>query len=169
MAIVTLDDYLNTVIDKMLTSQDLCKLLYYDNDTPLSQSDLADTSVLSSKENPDRRIFAIPFDPDVHAAQKTTIHVEVNQSEKAEDVFYKNVNITFIILCHNHLWELETGTSSISLRPNSIVNKLFDLFYNQGSIGLGTPFYSRTENIYFNDEISGYQLVFQNVDFSVNN
>ena len=55
MAIVNLNDYLNTIINKILADQELCKLLYYDDDAPLSGNTITDTSVLSDKENPDRK------------------------------------------------------------------------------------------------------------------
>jgi hypothetical protein len=165
---VDLDDYANTIIQMMQSDQQLCKLLYYDTDQPLAESDIVDTSILSNKDNPDRRIFAIPFSPDVHASQKTTIHIELSKSEMTEEKYYKTVNICFIVLCHNHLWELYTGINSISLRPNKISARLFELFYNKQSIGIGSSCYAETDNIHLNDSVTGYKIIFSNIDFTFN-
>lgn len=168
MAIVTLDDYLNTIINKILAEQELCKLLYYDDDEPLSGNTIADTSVLSDKNNPDRRIYGIPFNSDHNRSQKTTLHIELKQPE-SESTFYKKIDIGFIILSHIHIWELYTSDGSVKTRPNLIVSKLNEIFNDKSSVGMGNAHYSELDPIYLNDEIAGYKLVFKNIDFSSNN
>jgi hypothetical protein len=168
MGLLDLDNYINIVLAKILADQDLCKYIYYDVDQPLSQATITDTSILSDRYSADRRIFATPFDPDIHGTQQTSIHIELSQSERTDSTYYKSVNISFIILSHNHLWELYTADASISLRPNKIVSKLFELFNRQQSIGIGSPHFSEIEPIYFNDTVSGYKVTFENVDFTEN-
>lgn len=166
---IYLDGYVNTIVGIILGNQDLCKYLYYDVDEPLLESDIVDTSILSKREEQDRRIFAIPFNPDIHLTQKTTLHIEIEQRGEIQDDFYKTVRVNFIILCHNHLWELYTGDSTFKLRPNAILNKLSELFHKEKSIGIGNARYSQLRNIYMNDEIAGYKVSFDNIDFSGNN
>lgn len=168
MGLVNLSDYKNTIIAMLLADQTLCKYLYYDDDNPLALATISDTSVLSDKDNPDRRIFAIPFNSSVHSTQMSTLHIQIDQPNSG-DVYFKKVNVTFIILCHNHLWELYTADDSVKLRPDMIVERLGVLFHRTSSIGLGKASYGSLRNIYLNDEVSGYKLVFENIDFSENN
>lgn len=169
MGLVNLNDYANTIIDIILADQDLCKYLYYDDDNPLALADISDTTVLSDKNNPDRRIFAIPFNSDVHSQQKTTLHIEIEHPDNSgNDTYYKKVNIGFILLCHYHLWELYTADGSVSLRPNLIVSKLVELFHKEKSIGVGHAHLASQKPIYLNDEVAGYKIVFKNIDFTEN-
>ena len=169
MGLVNLSDYKNTILNMILADQDLCKYLYYDVDDPLSESDIVDTSDLSNKENPDRRIFAIPFNADIHQTQRTTLHIEIEQPDSILEPFYKEVNVNFIILSHNHLWELYTADNSVLLRPDMIVSKLTELFHRTESIGVGKSLNSKLHNIYLNEEVFGYKIEFMNIDFAENN
>lgn len=168
MGLLNLDDYISTIKQKIESKQDLCKLIYYDDDEPLSQTDLTDTTILTDRDSQYRRVYFVPFDPNIHATQQTTIHVELSDSEVSRDTFYKTLDISFIILTHNHMWELYTSDGSISLRPNKILTELVELFNCQQSIGVGHPYFSKLENIYLNEKVAGYKVTFKNVDFTEN-
>lgn len=165
---VNLNDYMNTVLNKILGNQNLCKYLYYDSDEPLSESDIADTSILSDKNNTDRRIYTIPFNPDTHSSQRTTIHILIGESDSTNSTFYKNISIKFIILSYNELWELYDAGGAVILRPNAIIDELHTLFNREKSIGLGNTNFSSIKPIYMNEYVSGYELTYKNIDFTQN-
>lgn len=163
-----LDKYLNNTLSKIYTSQDLCKLLYYDVPNPLEQPNLVDTKSLFYDVN-NKKIFTTPFTVDIADIQKTTLTININESD-VEDVFYKNIKIDFYVLSHVHLWELGTSDiSSTSLRPNLIVHELAKLFNREQNIGIGKNHYSYMKRFQPNQFYSGYIYCLSGMDFVLNN
>lgn len=164
-----LDKYLNDVLAKIYTNQNLCKLLYYDVTNPLSQADIADTTILKTDlEN--KRILTTPFTVDVSNTQKSTLTININESDVYKETYYKNIKIDFIILSHLHLWELDAATTSqTSLRPNLIVHELASLFLRENTIGIGKNHYAYLKKYQPSAWFAGYVYCLSGLDFALNN
>ena len=80
-------------MDKIYTSQNLCKYLYYDVKNPLSYADFSYTSILFTDAD-NKKIFTTPFSIDNADTQKSTLTINVSYSRVVPDnVYFKNVKV----------------------------------------------------------------------------
>jgi len=164
--IIHLDKYLNSILDKIYTSQNLCKYLYYDVKDPLSYSDFADTSILFT-ETDNKKIFTTPFSIDNADIQKSTLTINISDSTVVPDnVFYKNIKVDFYIINNVRLWELTASAAKYTaLRTNAILHELSLLFLRIETIGIGYNQYSNVERFYPNQWFAGYVYCLDGIDF----
>ena len=151
-----LNESINTVLVKILESQDLCKLIYYLDTDPTSGEDLSDTSILLFDS-----IFPYPFTPNVTDEEKVILNVFFDGFEKNDNNFYFKNNLLIIdILCSSGVWKIDAG-----LRPFSIMHKL-DLLFNDKKVikSLGKMQYSNTKFIFINQKFNGYSMRFKFID-----
>ena len=122
-----LDQNINDIFDKIYANQNLCKLLFYNVDDPLSESNITTTKVLyTDKEN--QKLFPYFFTPDLTSEQKTTLHICFKDFRLSDNIMFKPARVDFYIVCHEYLWELDTGDNEIHLRPFAILNELDKTF-----------------------------------------
>ena len=159
-----IDKYLNSIKDKILGNQNLCKLLYIDKRNPLAESDLVDTSVIYTDRN-NQKLFFTPYAEDVDSNMKSTLNVVVTEFKlDPKSKYFKDVKIEFIVMIHHDLWILDDGTGEICLRPNAIWNELNRTFYDHRS-GIGKDEFDhsgliRSRNGYY----SGYRYCMETKD-----
>lgn len=123
-----MDNYLNAIKTYLLSNDDLCKLLYYDNRNPLSSEDLDDNSVLFTNKLNQRLMFT-PYVENVDGNVSSTLNVVINEFKlDAKTKYYKEIKIEFIIMVHHDIWLLDDGSGDIKLRPNAIWNEINDMF-----------------------------------------
>ena len=160
-----LDRYLNDILSKIYSNQNLCKYLYYDVRNPLAQSDIADTSRLK-KDKTNQKIFVTPFTVDITDRTKTTLHILIDDFKADEkNNYYEDMNIDFIIACNVRLWELEDGSGEIKLRVNGIWEELNKTFKRKSTIGLGKNHFKYGRIQKFNDYFWGYTYCLSAKDF----
>lgn len=166
---IFLDKYLNDILTKIYANQNLCKYLYYDNQTPLSMTDIADTTVLfTDKDN--QKIFTTPFSVDNADYMKSTLTINVYDARVDQgNVFYKDIRVDFHVISHVRLWELTADSGECKLRPNGIVHELNNLFLRQSTVGIGKNQYSYMRNVYPNQWFAGYRYCLSGKDFVLNN
>lgn len=131
-----IDKYINDILTKIYANQNLCKLLYYDVDDPLSQADIVDTTVLrTNKEN--QRIFVTPFSIDTEDEVKSKLHIMINNFNIDEkNTFFEDLSIDFIICTNVRIWELNDGSNEVSIRVNKIWDELSLTFKRQNTVGM---------------------------------
>jgi len=156
--------YLTTIRDKIYTNSNLCKLLYYDDENPLSQATIVDTSILY-KDKLNQRLFFTPFTPEAQNIYKSTIHVILNDFElDKRSNFFKRFNIDFIITVNNSIWELDDGSTDIILRTNMIIDELIATFDAERNIGMGKNLFDSSRIFRPNEYYTGYRYCLQGFD-----
>ena len=160
-----LDKNINDVFDKIYANQNLCKLLFYDSDNPLAEATIANTKVLYTNKKK-RKLFPYFFTPDLKDVQTTTLHVCFKDFKLSDNIFFKPAKVDFYIVCHEYLWELNTGDGDIHLRPFAILHELDLTFNRQRTIGLGKNNFSSLAPIYYNNKFSGFCYSLEWVDFT---
>ena len=130
---IGIDRYLNDIKDKVLANQSLCKLLYFNNENPLAESDIADTSILYT-DKLNQKLFFIPFTDDRDSEAKSTLHIVISDFKlDTTSKYFKDISIDFIVMIHNDLWILDDGSGEIKLRSNAIWKELNDTFFEHRS------------------------------------
>jgi hypothetical protein len=163
--IIHLDLYLNSILDRIYTSQNLCKYLYYDVENPLSYPDLADTSILFTDED-NKKIFTTPFSIDNADIQKSTLTITVSDASVVPDnVYYRDFKVEFYIISNVRIWDLIASVGHTALRPNAIIHELSLLFCRTQTIGMGSNQFSYIERFYPNQWFAGYTYCLNGIDF----
>ncbi len=149
-----LNKNIGSVVATLLSSQNLCKYLYYTNDTPLTQPDITDTKVLLFKN-----IYPTPIIPQVQDEVKSLLTIvldgfALNRTNSA----VKSSKIIFNLLTHIDIWPM-TGTGL--LRPYAILNEIDELFNGSRIVGIGRTFFESGNWISVNDKFQGYRLVYK--------
>jgi hypothetical protein len=130
---IGIDRYLNDIKDKVLANQSLCKLLYFNNENPLAESDIADTSILYT-DKLNQKLFFTPFTDDRDSEAKSTLHIVISDFKlDTTSKYFKDISIDFIVMIHNDLWILDDGSGEIKLRSNAIWKELNDTFFEHRS------------------------------------
>ena len=153
-----LNKYINTVLIKLLESQNFCKNVYYLHATPTSGEDIDDTYILLFDS-----IFPYPFTPDTTEKEKVIINVFFDRFIISNsNPYFKDASLVFIILCSTGTcWKIDSG-----VRPISIMHEIDTIFNKQRIIGLG-EMESLTSDIYVaNQKFVGYMMKYKFVDFN---
>jgi len=151
---------IDTVLMKLLSSQDLCKYLFYDEDDPMSQPNIEDTSILLFD-----RIYPTPVSPTITDSAKSLITIIQDDFSLAQtNTAFKTSKIIFNILCHIELWRMP-GTGK--LRPYSILSEIDKLFNQQRVLGIGKLSFSNGRWIGVNDRWQGYQVAYKIYEFDI--
>jgi hypothetical protein len=125
-----IDKYLNDIKVKILANNDLCRLLYYNDDNPLSMPNLPDTSILY-RDKLNQKLFFTPFVDDSDSEAKSTLNVVVNNFKlDPATKYFKDISIDFIVMIHNNLWILDDGSGEIKLRANAIWKEINNTFFD---------------------------------------
>ena len=156
-----LNDIINNVIsEKILRNQTICKMLYYYpsetslNYNPLSQPDIADTSILLMD-----KIFPLPKMPDASTEQSGYMTVTVTGGDSSyENQGYRYVNLVFDLIFHLDTWCVKSG-----LRPYKVAEEIDKMFNNQQT---DLPITNRPLDLGFKQRdysnfFYGLQLVYQ--------
>lgn len=162
----SVNKYMDTIATKLYGNQTLCKYLYYDEANPLSQPDIADTTILYTDEE-NQKILFNPFIStldDLRASRLAVVIEEVSTDSRA---YFKLINLDFIICCHNELWKVTIDDGTVGVRPLLIWDELDSLFVRYTSKGIGSDTFSYSNLIYFNEKFSGYKVCYKSISLPI--
>jgi hypothetical protein len=145
-----LNNNLMVVLNKLITNQNLCKLLYYTSTDPLSEANISDTRTLIKKN-----IIPKPFIQGVIETPCSFLTVYFDNFTFANRS-YSDGRIIFEAIVHESLWDIKGG-----IRPYSILDEIELLFDNQKVIGIGKTQIDSIRQLWVNDSYKGYRLVFK--------
>jgi len=161
-----LDLNIQTIFDKIYNNQNLCKLLFYDDDNPSVMPDIVSPSILYTNIEK-QKLFPYGFTPDLTDEYKSTLSVVFSDFRTGRDnILFKPGKVSFIICVHTYLWQLNLGDSKIHLRPNAILHELDKTFNWQRTLGLGKNIMDYAKPIQFNKNFHGYVYCINWVDFT---
>jgi hypothetical protein len=149
------NENLMDILDKLISNQNLCKLLYYDSSDPLKENDIADTKILLKKN-----IIPKPF-MQIANTQSVSFLTVYFDNFRFRNNDYQDGSIVCNVVCHETLWEIKGG-----LRPYSVISELENMFSNQKVLGIGKTQLDSIKQVWINDNYKGYQVIFRFTDFS---
>lgn len=145
------------VLNAFTHSQNLCKLLFYDSLTPLSESDIAKPSTLMYT-----KIYPIPKVPDTATEAGSILTVFYDDIQLGrQNTGFKNSVVCVHVLCHIDKWKI-TG----AIRPYSIMAEVDKVLNEQRIAGLGRMQFERSRFMAINSFYSGFSMYYNIVDFN---
>lgn len=129
----TLGYNLNKIVEKMITNEDLCKLLYYMDDNPLKQPPLEHPEYLIKglSQYPDNKnidgstpkIYSYSTNFDTNTETGAFIYVSYNGFRPKNSFVFKSGFVFFNIIIHKDKWFIENN-----LRLFAIMQCIDELF-----------------------------------------
>jgi hypothetical protein len=140
---------------QIFKNQDLCKLLYYDNDTPLTYPNISNTPEALKSKIKTANIFPV--------AEETGIRLIIlfTDIRPAGGKVFKSSSIIFNILVHKDLWEMQG-----KIRALLIADKLDEMLTEDTKLSMGNLESTGGRYIDVNDSFKGYSISFKSVDFA---
>jgi len=150
---------LNKVIEYILGSQNLCKLLYYDTNNPLDESDITDTSILIMN-----KIYPMPKYSMAETEKTSRLSIYFRDFKKFENnIGFREPLLCFDIMSHQDCWMIDSD-----IRPLRIfheIDKLFNNIYLK-EISTRQITFKYGDILNISDYISGYYLHYHFVESS---
>ena len=141
------------LIDKILSNDRLCKLLYYTSRDALDKEKLTDDQKLS--------LFGknLKIIPKLYV-DKTTLNyifIKFDNFFESSNPEFRDNTIEFDIVCHFDQWQMQ----DFNLRPYRIAAELDSMLDNQKLTGIGLLQFIGAKHININDEFAGVCLMYQ--------
>lgn len=150
-----LNDDMTQIFMALLTSDNLCKLLYYPDENPLSQPSITNpTKLLYNNIHPYRYI------PDIETDTKSYISVVLGDFKNISGVFRAG-RITFDIICHRGVNKINQGT-----RLFAIMNEIDKLFNDQQIASMFKLRFLNADEIIIKPPFVGYSIEYETYDFN---
>jgi hypothetical protein len=156
-----LNEYINDVLMRLVSSQNICKYLKYATDAntdPLSLPDLNEDERIGLIF---QKLFPFPKLPDetlVDASAYLTVYFDNIESSGN---YFKDSMLTFNIICHQDKWRMPA-----KLRPYALMHEIDELYNNQRTNGIGKTQFYKSRMMWANKDFSGYTVQYRLLDFS---
>ena len=144
------------ILSKLVSSQELCKALYYNDKNFLDQADISDTSALVYD-----RIFPHFFVPAVDENAKTYITLSFRNYRLVNDS-YKAGFIHVHSFTHKTLYRSDYG----KLRTDFLLEKIDGLLNDISGISIGGLKFDKMDEYIVNQNYSGNYVVYKTYDFN---
>ncbi|MCY8228687.1 MULTISPECIES: hypothetical protein [Bacillus subtilis group] len=162
-AIQKLSEYKTTVLNRVIESDTLSKLLFYDKPDALSQKSLTEDERLGLLHT---RVYPYRFVPQPTETQTTYLTLGVNGFRRNQEAFkiyddYQAGEIYFYLFTHVDLMRTNHG-----VRQDLMLGEMDRLFEGFTGIGMGElKLRYATELWMHNNKFGGYSIGFTVVDF----
>ena len=142
---------LKSISFKLLTSQNLLKLMYFPSEDALSKTDIdADTKKIVLKTCV-KRIPQIPTTTDLYSYVVVIFdHFIPNATNPA----FRDNLVIFDVLCPLETWEMD----DYMLRPYKMMHEIDTLFNGQKMNGIGRMEFISADSLVLNNDLAGYTL-----------
>lgn len=153
-----LSQYKQSIILRLLQSQDICKAIYYQQQNFLEMGNIEDPTTLIYNN-----IFPHSFVPSVDDQAKTYLAVHFNRFRNINGSF-KSGLIYISVFSHRTLFKTDYGTTRIDF----LLNKIDEVLNGFRGIGIGKlEFYEMDEFTVHNaNTYSGAYIAYKPVDFN---
>ena len=141
------------LVDKILSNDRLCKLLYYTSRDALDKEKLTDDQKLTLFGKNLRIIPKLYVDKTV----LNYIFIKFDNFFESSNPEFRNNTIEFDIVCHFDQWQMQ----DFNLRPYRIAAELDSMLDNQKLTGIGLLQFIGAKHININDEFAGVCLMYQ--------
>jgi hypothetical protein len=149
-----MNEDMNQVLQTIISSQQVCKLLAYSSANPLGEPDVADPSRLIDMDSAECRIYRVPTIPAADSPPGAYITVVPDWFKLAEgSAGVKEWILKLRIIVHRDLWQIGD-----KLRPFSLLHEIDRLFGEQTIVGIRKLRLRRCAFVNYNETHSGYLL-----------
>jgi hypothetical protein len=150
---------LQLIIEKLITNDNLCKLLYYTGKNALSQPVLDIDTKLSMIND---YIKAVPVLPkDIDMKNYILIQFDNFSPSLADPMNYQEFMLTFDIFCNSTNWILD----DYLLRPYAIMHEI-DKMFNLSKLNSSGPInFIGANSIIINENLLGFTLTYRIYDY----
>lgn len=140
------------VVNQLLDSDDLIKLIKYDVSEPLSKPIEATPTVLLFD-----RIYPIPKVPTVQEDKKTILSIIFSNAILSDNIKIKDSKLIFWIMCHIDLWAVRDN-----LRPFLIASEIDKIFNEKrgSQLSIGKVLFNSFVYREWDNRFCGYQLIY---------
>ena len=142
------------IMDKILSNNNLKKLLYYNSRDALHKKDLTEEESLSLINSHIKTVPKLYIDNDIRC------YIIITFSNFTMDVTnpeFRDNTITFHIICHYDQWQLE----DFMLRPFRVAAELDKMLDKARLTGIGTLQFVGMYQTVWNDEFGGVVLTYE--------
>ena len=141
------------LIDKFLSNNRLCNLLYYTDRNALEKPKLTDEEKLSLFGKQIRTVPKVYIDQDV----LNYIIISFDNFIPSSNPEFRDNAIMFDIICHFDQWQMK----DFDLRPYRIAAEIDSMLDKQKLTGIGRIEFLTASRIVLNDEFAGLCLVYK--------
>ena len=153
-------DNLFRIAEKILEDDDICKLLYYTDNDPLSQPNLTEDQRLELLHKNILLVPKVPENDDIKGSYILVLYDGFNQN--LANPQFKDADLLFIIVCPPENWVI----NDVSLRPFMLMSKIDELFGNKKISNIGTLQFVKGDRFVLNSQLTGYGLTYTTYEFS---
>lgn len=151
-----ISDYKNTIIERLLSDQELCKALYYQTPDFLEQPDIEDASELIYNN-----IYPHRFIPTIDQTMWTYVTMALGDFRLIKRSF-KVGTIAINVFTHRTTFKTDYGCT----RVDYIVNKIDEMMNEQRGTGVGKLEFDYLKEYVVNENFQGYCIAYRSVDFN---
>lgn len=152
-------DNIFQIVLKLAKDQDLCRLLYYTDRTPLSK----EKEDVKGMELLHKNILMVPNMPDDSLLKDNFVVVIFENFDVDDDNNdFKISTIRFDVLCPFDEWLIEES----SLRPYLIMTEIDKLFNGLPLKGIGNLKFDRAEMLVVSPQVGGYTMWYSVHEFN---
>ena len=141
------------LVDKFLSNDRLCKLLYYTDRNALEKNKLTDEQKLSMFNNQIRIVPKLYVDNPV----LNYIIISFDNFIESENPEFRDNIIEFDVICHFDQWQLK----DFDLRPYRIAAEIDSMLDKQKLTGIGLLEFYGAKEILLTDEFAGLCLMYK--------
>lgn len=145
-----------TVMQRILSSQDICKALKYSASDFLDQPDIEDASSLVYEQ-----IFPFKKIPDFNNKKTTYITMSFNNYKPIRNSF-KSGLIYIHVLVHQDIMQTDYGM----LRTDFLISEIDKLMNGQQGIGIGKVEFYEMDEFSINEKYVGMYIAYRLVEFN---
>lgn len=147
------------IATSLCLDQNLCRLLYYTDRTPLSK----DKPNLNGLDILHKNILIVPKPPDKDLEKNNYLVVLFdNFYQDSTNDDFKVSSVRFNIICPFDEWLIEEQ----SLRPYMIMERVDKLFNKKRISGIGTLKFSHAQELIISPQLGGYNMEYEIVEFN---
>lgn len=151
---------LQKIVKRLLTNQDLLKLLYYTDKDPLSGADLTEQTI--HDEIFEKLVKVVPrVAPDKDNAQSIIALRVLNGRMDSSNTEFRHLSLSIEVFVPLTEWIIK----NTSLRPFCIMGEILKSLNNKKVNGLGTITGGDFSMSFLTDEMSCYEMTFSIIEY----
>lgn len=150
---------LQLILEKLITNENIAKLLYYGQKDALSQEPLSADIKLSMMNDYIRVVPVLP--KDYEAKNYILVQFDGFAPSSTDAMIYKEFLVTFDIFCNAQNWILD----DYQLRPYAIMNEI-DKMFNMSKLNSSGPInFIGANGIIINENLLGFSMAYKIYDY----
>lgn len=142
------------IVDKLMTNEDLKKLLYYSTSDALERENLTDAESIQLIGNNIRVVPKLQLDDEVETYVIITFDNFITNQNNPQ---YRDNTISFDILSHFDNWSLK----DYELRPYKIMGEIDGMLNNKSLNGIGKIDFVNASQLILSNDLGGYSLLYR--------